>query len=192
VQSTIRLGKRVPPVDGTLELEAADTILGGYFSSRITRNIREDKGYTYSPNSAVSPEYRAAYWRQNADITTEATGPAIAEIIKEIRGLQATPPPQEELEGVKNYMSGVYVIGLASRAGMANNLAYANLHGLGLKYLENYVTLVNALTPEAVQAAAKTNLDVEEMSLVVVGDIEKTRGQLEKLEDFSGKLPPRK
>ena len=49
VQSTIRLGKRVPPVDGSLDLEGADTILGGYFSSRITRNIREDKGYTYSP-----------------------------------------------------------------------------------------------------------------------------------------------
>ncbi|MEQ1930758.1 MAG: pitrilysin family protein [Parvularculaceae bacterium] len=192
VQSTIRLGKRVPPIDGTLELEAADTILGGYFSSRITRNIREDKGYTYSPNSAVSAEYRAAYWRQNADITTESTGLALAEVMKEIRGLQDAPPSAAELDGVKNYMNGIYVIGLASRQGMAGQLAYANLHGLGLKYLESYVSLVRALTPEQVQAAARNNLDIEEMSLVVVGDLAKVRTQIEKLPEFSGKLPPRK
>ena len=192
VQSTIRLGKRVPPIDGTLELEAADTILGGYFSSRITRNIREDKGYTYSPNSAVSAEYRAAYWRQNADITTEATGAALAEVMKEIRGLQDAAPPAAELEGVKNYMNGVYVIGLASRQGLANQLAYANLHGLGLDYLENYVKEVRGLTAQAVQAAARNNLDIDEMSLVVVGDLAKVRGQIEKLSEFSGKLPPRK
>lgn len=192
VQSTIRFGKRVPPIDGSLELEAADTILGGYFSSRITRNIREDKGYTYSPNSAVSAEYRAAYWRQNADITTDATGPALVEIMKEIRGLQDAAPPQAELDGVKNYMNGIYVIGLASRQGMAGQLAFANLHGLGLNYLENYVSLVQRLTPETVQSAAKNHLDIEEMSLVVVGDMAKVRPQIEKLPEFAGRLPLRK
>jgi predicted Zn-dependent peptidase len=191
VQSTIRLGKRVPPLDGTLELEAADTILGGYFSSRITRNIREDKGYTYSPNSAVSAEYRAAYWRQNADITTEATGPALVEIMKEIRGLQNAPPSAAELEGIQNYMNGIYVIGLASRQGMTGQIAFANLHELGLDYLENYVSLVQGLTPEAVQLAAKNSLDIDEMSLVVVGDLAKVRPQIEKLPEFAGRLPPR-
>ena len=87
-----------PPLDETVDLEAADTILGGYFSSRITRNIREDKGYTYSPNSAVSVEYDAAYWRQNADVTSEATGPALTEIIKEIRGLQACAAYQPAID----------------------------------------------------------------------------------------------
>jgi len=190
VQSTIRLGKRVPPLDETVDLEAADTILGGYFSSRITRNIREDKGYTYSPFSAVSAEVEAAYWRQNADITTEATGPALAEIVKEIRGLQNAPPPAEELRGVKNYMNGVFVIRLASRGGMANQLSYANLHGLGVEYLDNFVETVEALRAEDVQGAAQTHLPVDEMSLTVVGDLEQVRPQLEALPDFADRLPP--
>lgn len=189
VQSTVRLGKRVPPLDETVDLEAADTVLGGYFSSRITRNIREDKGYTYSPNSAVSVEYEAAYWRQNADITSEATGPALAEIVKEIRGLQDAPPPAEELRGVKNYMNGIFVIRLASRGGMAGQLAFVNLHGLGVEYLENYVDTVEGLTAADVQTAARTHLPVDEMSLTVVGDLASVRPQLEALPDFKDRLP---
>lgn len=188
VQSTIRLGKRVPPLDETVDLEAADTILGGYFSSRITRNIREDKGYTYSPNSAVSVEYNAAYWRQNADITSEATGPALTEIIKEIRGLQEAPPPEDELTGIKNYMNGIFVIRLASRGGMAGQLAFVNLHDLGVEYLENYVSSVQALSAEDVQNAAVTHLPVEGMSLTVVGDLESVVPQLEAVPEFSERL----
>jgi predicted Zn-dependent peptidase len=190
VQSTIRLGKRVPPVDQTLDLEGADTILGGYFSSRITRNIREDKGYTYSPNSAISLEKGAAYWRQNADITSEATGPALAEVIKEIRGLQDAPPPDDEMRGIKNYMNGIFVIQLASRFGVANRLSFVNLHGLGTEYLENYVSTVEALTPQSVQDAAKEHLAINEMSLTVVGDLASVRPQLEALPDFADQLPP--
>lgn len=189
VQSTIRLGKRVPPIDNSLDLEGADTILGGYFSSRITRNIREDKGYTYSPNSAVSIERGAAYWRQNADITSEATGPALAEIVKEIRGLQEAPPPEAELRGVQNYMNGIFVLQLASRTGVANRLAFVNLHGLGVEYLENYVDTVEGLTPQSVQEAAKTHLAVDDMSLAVVGDLTSVRQQLEALPDFAERLP---
>ncbi len=189
VQSTIRLGKRVPALDRSVELEAADTILGGYFSSRITRNIREDKGYTYSPNSAVSVEYKSAYWRQNADITSEATGPALAEVVKEIRGLQDERPPEDELQGIKNYMNGIFVIRLASRGGMAGQLSYVNLHELGVDYLENYVATVQGLTAEMVQAAANDHLSVDDMSLTVVGDLTSVRPQLEELPDLKDRLP---
>lgn len=189
VQSTIRLGKRVPPVDESLDLEGADTILGGYFSSRITRNIREDKGYTYSPNSAISIEHDAAYWRQSADITSEATGPALAEIVEEIRGLQEAPPSEAELRGIQNYMNGIFVLQLASRTGVANRLAFVNLHELGVEYLENYVDTVEGLTPQSVQEAAKTHLAIEDMSLAVVGDLKSVRPQLEALPDFSERLP---
>lgn len=189
VQSTIRLGKRVPPIGQSLDLEAADTILGGYFSSRITRNIREDKGYTYSPNSAVSNELGASYWRQQADITSEATGPALAEIVKEIKGLQAAPPPEAELTGIKNYMNGIFVIQLASRGGVAGQLSFVNRHKLGVGYLENYVATVEAMTPASVQAAASEHLDVDEMSLAVVGDLASVRAQLEAVPDFADRLP---
>lgn len=189
VQSTIRLGKRVPAVDQTLELEGADTILGGYFSSRITRNIREDKGYTYSPNSSISIEKDASYWSQNADITSEATGAALSEIVKEIRGLQDAPPSDDELRGIKNYLNGIYVIQLASRGGVAGRLAFVDLHNLGEAYLENYVSAVEAMTPQSVQAAAATHLAIDEMSLAVVGDLASVRAQLEALPEFADRLP---
>ena len=189
VQSTIRFGQRVPPIDETLDMEAADTMLGGYFSSRITRNIREDKGYTYSPYSFVSGEAGVAYWTENADITSEATGPALAEILKEIKDLQDNLPPAEELQGVKNYMSGIFVIRLASRGGMSNQLQFVDLHKLGLDYLASYVDKTQALTAEDVQAAARTHLPIDGMDLVVVGDLKSVRPQLEALPDFADRLP---
>lgn len=192
VQSTIRLGKRVPAINQSLDLEAVDTMLGGYFSSRITRNIREDKGYTYSPNSAVSIERGAAYWRQNADITSEATGPALAEVLKEIKLLQENLPPEDELEGVKNYMNGIFVIRLASRGGLASQLGFVNLHELGIDYLSNYVGVVNALTAEDVQAAAREHLNIDDLTLAVVGDLATVRAQLEALPAFVDQLPPAK
>lgn len=190
VQSTMRLGRRVPPLDGSLELEAADTLLGGYFSSRITRNIREDKGYTYSPTSFVNANYKAANWQQNADITSESTGPAIGEVVKEIRRLQNEEPTAAEVKGIKNYMSGVFVIGLASRQGLSLNLAQANLHGLGLSYLEDYVGKVGKLSGADMQNAARTHLPIDKMSLTVVGDMKSVRKQLEALPDFKDRLPP--
>ncbi len=189
VQSTIRYGKRVPPVSEAVDFAAANTMLGGYFSSRITRNIREDKGYTYSPNSAVSAEYKAAYWRQNADITSEATGPALTEIIKEIRKLQTEPPKQADLQGVKNYMNGVFVIQLASRAGVAGRLAYVNLHELGTDYLSKYVSRVSALTPEQVSKAAADHLKIDDLTLVVAGDKASVMPQLEAVPEIAGRLP---
>ncbi len=189
VQSTIRYGKRVPPISDAVDLAAANTMLGGYFSSRITRNIREDKGYTYSPFSAVSSEYKAAYWRQNADITSEATGPALTEIIKEIRKLQTEPPEQADLQGVKNYMNGVFVIQLASRQGVAGRLAFVNLHELGADYLSKYVSRVSALTPEQVSKAAADHLKIDDLTLVVAGDKASVMPQLEAVPEIAGRLP---
>ena len=83
-----------------------DALLGGAFASRITKNIREDKGYTYSPYSELSVRYRDAYWAENADVTTTVTGPSIKEIFAEIDRLQAEPPSKEELTGIQNYLAG--------------------------------------------------------------------------------------
>ena len=101
VQSTIILG--LPVVDPShpdyIPLTVMDALLGGAFASRITKNIREDKGYTYSPYSELSTRYRDAYWAENADVTTNVTGPSIKEIFAEIDRLQAEPPSREELTG---------------------------------------------------------------------------------------------
>ncbi|MGH7129990.1 MAG: M16 family metallopeptidase, partial [Planctomycetaceae bacterium] len=110
-QSNLWLGlPTINPADADwIPLQVTNTLLGGFFSSRITSNIREDKGYTYSPFSTLSPRYRDGYWAEIAAVTTNVTGPAIREIVGEINELQKTPPPPAELEGVKNYSAGVFV-----------------------------------------------------------------------------------
>src|SRR5688500_15300923 len=82
VQSTIYLG--LPVVDPShpdyVALRVTDAILGGSFGSRITSNIREQKGYTYSPFSTINPFFKNAYWAEIADVTTNVTGPSLKEI----------------------------------------------------------------------------------------------------------------
>jgi zinc protease len=171
-QSTIVLG--VPTIDPSNEdfvaLTVMDALLGGSFASRITRNIREDKGYTYSPYSELSTRYRDAYWAENADVTTAQTGASLKEIFAEIDRLQAQPPDEKELTGIKNYLAGTYVLQNSSRGGITAQLQYVDLHGLPADYLNTYVKKVYAVSPQQVTEMATTYLKDDQATIVVVGD----------------------
>lgn len=179
-QSNVWLGLPTinPGHEDWIALDVTDTLLGGFFSSRITSNIREDKGYTYSPGSTLSSRYRDGYWAEVAAVTTDVTGPAIKEILGEIDELQANPPPAEELEGVKNYSAGVFVLQNSTRNGIIGVLSYLDLHDLPDSYLTNYVSNVFAVTPEQVSEMAREYLRDEDMTLVVVGDRSKVSEQV--------------
>src|SRR5437764_1762295 len=148
VQSTLYIG--LPTIDPSnpdyIPLQVMNAILGGSFGSRITSNIREQKGYTYSPSSQVSPRYRDAYWVQVADVTAQYTGASIKEILYEIDRLQKEPPSSAELEGIKNYLAGVFVLRNSSPGGLINQLEYVDLHKLGDDYLDKYVQNIYAVS----------------------------------------------
>jgi len=171
-QSTVIIG--MPTVDPSsadfIPLSVTDALLGGAFASRITRNIREDKGYTYSPSSELSVRYRDAYWAENADVTTTVTGPSIKEIFAEIDRLQAEPPKAEELKGIQNYLAGTYVLQNSSRGGITNQLIYMDVHGLPATYAATYVKQVYAVTPQQVTEMAKKHLADDRATIVIVGD----------------------
>ena len=103
-------------------------------------------------------------------MTTEATGPAIQEIVNEIDELQKNPPPVEELEGVKTYTAGLFVRQNSTRGGIINILSYLDHHELPASYLTDYVSEVHSITPEQVSGIARKYLRQEDMTLVVVGD----------------------
>jgi predicted Zn-dependent peptidase len=172
VQSTLNLG--VPVADPAhadyTRLEVTDALLGGSFGSRITSNIREQKGYTYSPFSTVSPRYRSAYWAETADVTTDKTGASLTEIFGEVDRLRREAPPAAELRGIQNYLAGVFTLRNGSRGGVATQLQFLDVHGLPDAYLSGYVGRVSAVTPEDVRRTAETWLAPERMTLVVVGD----------------------
>jgi predicted Zn-dependent peptidase len=179
-QSTLYLG--LPVVDPShkdfVALSVTNSLLGGSFASRITSNIREQKGYTYSPNSSISTHYRDAYWVQIADVTTAVTGPSLKEIFYEIERLQKEPPTEAELQGIKNYRAGVFTINNSSRAGIIGQLAFLDLHKLPETYLTNFVQNVFAVTPQDVQRIAREYLRSERMAIVVVGDKAQVASQL--------------
>jgi predicted Zn-dependent peptidase len=172
VQSTILLG--LPVVDPShpdfVPLTVMDALLGGAFASRITKNIREDKGYTYSPGSELSARFRDTYWAETADVTTAHTGASLKEIFAEIDRLQTEPPSADELKGIQNYLAGTFVLQNSSRGGIAGQLRYIDLHGLPADYANEYVKKVYAVTPAQVSAMAKTHLQDDRATIVIVGD----------------------
>ncbi|MBA3563582.1 MAG: insulinase family protein [Gammaproteobacteria bacterium] len=179
-QSTIYLGQRVvhPSESGYIPMVVMNTLLGGSFASRITRNIREDKGYTYSPDSSISTRYRDAYWLLSADVTTDVTGPALQEIFLELDRLQSKPPSSEELDGIKSYRTGIFVLGNATRGGLIGQMAFLDLHGLDESFLTNYLSNVHAVTPQEVSAVARRQLEQDDMVVVIVGDLDAIEDQL--------------
>ena len=180
VQSTLYIG--LPTIDPSnpdyVPMQVMHTMLGGSFISRITQNIRESKGYTYSPFAQVSSRYRDAYWVEQADVTTAVTGPSLKEIFGEIDGIRSTPPPADEVARIQRYMSGVFVLQNSSRAGLIGQLNFVDLHGLGDDYLRTFVQKVNAVTAADVQRMAQKYIDPGKMTIVVVGDSQKIADQI--------------
>src|SRR5262249_17884923 len=143
-------------------------------------NIREDKGYTYSPRSAIQPFFGTGAWSEQADIKTDVTGAALVEILKEIHRLAATPPPADELAGVPRDVIGNFVLQMATIPGILAELQLVDLYGLPDDYLAKYVERVQAVTPADVRRMTKTYIEPSRMSLVVVGDKAAMQKQLSK------------
>jgi len=172
VQSTVVVGLPVPDPSNRdyTALQVTDALLGGAFGSRITSNIREQKGYTYSPYSTVTTHSRDAFWAEVADVTSNVTGPSLKEIFGEIEKLRKEAPPTDELRGIQNNMAGIFTLQNASRGGVIGQLQFVDLHGLPDTYLTEYVKRVMAVPPAEVQRIMRTYLRPENMAIVVVGD----------------------
>ena len=184
-QTTIMLG--LPTLDPSkaewIPLSVTNSLLGGSFGSRITSNIREDKGYTYSPHSVVSTGYRTGLWYEQADVTSEHTGASLQEISKEIKRLQNEPPSKEELEGIQNYEAGVFVLQNSTPQGIIGQLNFIDFHGLDDSYLTNRVKNIYQVTPEKVQEMAQEYFKYEDMTLVLVGDKKQLEKQIKSHQD---------
>lgn len=179
-QSTIYFGLPVPDPSNKdfIAMDVMNSLLGGSFGSRITSNIREDKGYTYSPSSSLVSNYKTGLWMEVADVTTEFTGASLDEIKKEIVRLQTEAPSQEELQGIQNYQGGLYILRNSTPGGIIGQLNFLDIHELDESFLVNRVKNINAVTPGMVQQMAKNYIDLDKMTLIVVGDKEAIKDQV--------------
>lgn len=198
VQSSISVGnlgvKREDPRWFMLNL--ANQMYGGAFDSRLVRNIREDKGYTYSPGSQFIAFGDTGAVRIVADVRNEVTGATLKEIYGEIDGLRAAAPPADELTGAKAYARGLFVVQNATQSGLGLTVNTMATYGLPKDYPETYQAKVTALTGEAVSTGARILLGSSDSLVVVVGDYTKVKDQLTgfgdiQIVDVTGKpIPP--
>jgi zinc protease len=185
-QTTLRLAFKAPVAGTTGDMahRAMNQLLGGAFSSRITTNIREDKGYSYSPFSDTEFSPGGALWTFQADVTTEVTGASLKEVFAEIRRLQAEAPSDEESKGIRTYMAGVFAIGNSTSGAIVNTVATRDLLGLPDDWLENYVPAVLAVTQGQMRDTAAANLPLDKLTLIAVGDLKKITSQLKALPEL--------
>jgi predicted Zn-dependent peptidase len=127
----------------------------------------------------LAENYKSGLWYQVADVTTEHTGAALEEINREIENLQDNPPGAEELEGIQNYESGIFVLQNSTPNGIINQLVFLSTHNLDDEFLENRVKNIHAVTPEQIQEMTRKYIDTEKMLLIVVGDKKMIEGQIQ-------------
>ncbi len=153
-----------------IKLGLTNSLYGGAFNSRLVMNIREDKGYTYSPRSGVNPLRQYGYFSVSAAVRNDVVAASLTEIFYELDKLRALPVPEPELADARNYVSGVFSLGLATQDGLLSQLATVALNDLPDDYLETYREKVRALTPGDLLSTARKYFDSANMQIVVVGD----------------------
>jgi len=173
LQSAIRLGNqtigRTHPDYPALQF--VNTLLGGFFGSRLMRNIREEKGYTYSIGSAVATLKHTGFLTIVTEVGVDVTGATLTEIEKEINVLKTTLAAIEEVNLVKTYMEGSMLGSLESIFSHADKFKSVLLNGMTLTYYSYYMEQIRNMSPEKVRDIANKYLDFDAMVKVVVGKI---------------------
>lgn len=174
IQSSIRIGKRLFTKDhpDLIDMLVLNEILGGYFGSRLMKNIREDKGYTYGISSAVITLKHEGYFILGTDVNKENTANTLEEIYKEIAILQTTAVPTDELNTVKNFMVGSFLSEINTPFALADKFKAVHLNGMDYSYYSHYIQRINNITPNDIKTIANKYLDKSSFSEVVVGGYE--------------------
>ncbi len=180
VQSNVRLGGPAPGrTDPDLPaVRLAAMIFGGYFSSRLVENIRERRGYSYSPRSSVEHQAAASSFLVEADVATEVSGPALLETVYELGRMALTPVTAAELDAARRYILGSMALSTSTHAGLASTLSALVGAGLPVTWLAEHQQALAAVSVEQVQEVSLRYLAPGALTAVVVGDAEVVEAQL--------------
>lgn len=149
--------------------KVVDYVLGGYFGSRLMRNIREEKGYTYGISSYVVPLRYRPVWAVSSEVKADCASKVLAEIGKEIRKLQKKEISRDELELVRNAYMGDFMQELDGTFDLAERMKLFILMGVGTEFYRHQEEVLFSITPSEIREYAVRFLDPERFSTVVVG-----------------------
>jgi len=171
LQSAIRMG--MPLINRTHpdfpKVQVLNTVLGGYFGSRLMTNIREDKGYTYGIGSGMSSLKHAGALFIATEVGADVCKAAVTEIEKEINILKTELIPDEELALVKNYMLGSLLGSLENVFSHADKFKSLFVAGLGYEYYDRYTDVVKTITSDDLLKLANQYLNFDGFYKVIVG-----------------------
>ncbi|MEL7148963.1 MAG: insulinase family protein, partial [Bacteroidota bacterium] len=171
VQSAVKMGGVVigKHHEDIHKLHITTSLLGGYFGSRLMRNLREDKGYTYGIGASVAHLLESSFLMISTDVVKQHTRETVEEIKKEINLLRDQQVDEDELQVLKNYLSGKFLSGIDTAFNIAGKFKAVMLHELDYDYYNEFLATLKAITPAEVQLTAQKYYDTEKMNLVVVG-----------------------
>ncbi|HMO40338.1 MAG TPA: insulinase family protein [Saprospiraceae bacterium] len=148
----------------------ANVVLGGYFGSRLSANIREDKGYTYGAGSSLIPDLEIGYFNASASVRNEVTDSALVEFLYEMKRLQEELIPAAELALVKNERTGSFARQLEQPSTIAQFALNIARFGLPEDYYTTYLEKLNSVTAEEIRAMAKKYITPDKATILVVGN----------------------
>ena len=181
VQSALRVGGIGIARNDRNYLKAfvMNTLLGGYFSSRINQNLRDIHGYTYGSRSVFDARILPGLFAVSADVRNEVTDETIREIFKELDRIKKTVPSKEELEMVKNYLAGLFPIQLETPQQVARRVIALELYRLPQNYYKRYREDIHRVTAKDIRAAAEKYIPPK-LAIVLSGNSKEISPMLSK------------
>jgi zinc protease len=180
VQSQIYLGNVAIPRRNPdyYALRTASIIYGESSYSRLGRNLREDKGYTYTPFSTADTRARSGFFLAGAAVRNAVTGPSILEMLYELDRMRVLPVSNDELAAAKSFSTGNFAIELSTQSDLANRIDSIYTYGLPHDFIQTFRAHIEALTPADIQKAAARYFDSYRGVIVVVGDYATVKDQV--------------
>jgi zinc protease len=182
VQTTLYVGNRA--IDRVspdyIAVQVLNRVLGSGPASRLFRNIREDKGYTYGIGSGFSASHYLNHFTVSTNVRTEVTGPALEELMKEFRDIRDRQVPAEELEDAKRALVASFALSTESPAAALRNALTIKEYGFPADYWDTYPEKISAVTAEDVQRVARKYIPLDNFQIVAVGDATKIKDALAK------------
>jgi zinc protease len=171
IQNSIRIGRLIfdEKHPDYFKFTVLNTLLGGYFGSRLMSNIREDKGYTYGIGSGLFMNNYTGLFMIGTEVGSDVSNAALKEIYHEIEILQNEKVSLDELQTVKNYICGNFLRGIDGPFALAENFISIWKIGTDYTYFKKKLNAVLECSPEDIQRLAQKYLQKQDLIEVVAG-----------------------
>ncbi|HVG44715.1 MAG TPA: pitrilysin family protein, partial [Longimicrobium sp.] len=183
VQSTLRVGNPGLKAGNPdyYAVEVMTRLLGGGGDARLFQVLREQHGWTYGASAVTTRPLDAGVFYAGADVRTEVTDSAVAELLSQLRRVRDEPVSGAELEAAKSYLVGSFPVGIQTPEQVALQVAITRVLGLPIDDLLQYNPRVQAVTAADVQRVARRYVHPDQATIVVVGDATKVLAGLERI-----------